>query len=36
MLLRLTYPAVTIDDYIPLLPSQMVDNLVTLAHQVNT
>ena len=34
MLLRLTYPAVTIDDYIPLLPSQLVDNLVTLAHQV--
>ena len=34
MLLRLTYPAVTIDDYLPLLPSQMVDNLVVLARQV--
>ena len=34
MLLRLTHPAVTIDDYIPLLPSQLVENLVTLARQV--
>ena len=34
MLVRLTYPAVTIDDYIPLLPSELVDNLVTLARQV--
>ena len=34
MLVRLTHPAVTIDDYIPLLPSQLVDNLLTLARQV--
>ena len=34
MLVRLTYPAVTIDDYIPLLPAQLVDNLVTLARRV--
>ena len=34
MLVRLTYPAVTIDDYIPLLPSQIVDNLLSVARQV--
>ena len=34
MLVRLTHPVVTIDDYAPLLPSQLVENLVTLARQV--
>ena len=34
MLVRLTHPAVTIDDYVPLLPAQLVDNLVILARQV--
>ena len=34
MLVRLTYPAVTIDDYAPLLPSGMVDKLLALARQV--
>ena len=34
MLVRLAHPAVTIDDYIPLLLAQLVENVFTLARQV--